>query len=320
MIRPRSLVVLLVAALACTATTADAATLFTTSYNGNGLVVTYDTTATNPTPTTFASLPQGLFDSLAFDSAGNLYVGDYAFDTVDKFSRTGVYLGAFASFAAGVEPFGLAFDKSGNLYVSILNNNNGTSLIEKFTAAGVGSVFASGGGLSDPDGLAFDKSGNLYVANSSASTIEKFLPGGGGSTFATTLSNPTGLAFDSAGSLYVATSFPGAIEEFSPSAVNLGIFGSTGSTTIPQGLAFDSSGNLYVGNLITPPTSANTIDMFPPSGGVGSLFVTTFNYPYGIAFAPSAVPEPSSLVLGCLALVSLSVYVCARRRLRRCAA
>jgi hypothetical protein len=39
-----------------------------------------------------------------------------------------------------------------------------------------------------------------------------------------------------------------------------------------------------------------------------------------IAVAPSAVPEPSSLMLGCLALVSLGIFACARHRFQRCAA
>jgi choice-of-anchor C domain-containing protein len=39
-----------------------------------------------------------------------------------------------------------------------------------------------------------------------------------------------------------------------------------------------------------------------------------------VSVDPSAVPEPSSLVLGCLAIVSLGLFVCTRHRLRRCAA
>jgi DNA-binding beta-propeller fold protein YncE len=56
-------------------------------------------------------------------------------------------------------PEGLAFDRAGNLYVA--NGGNGT--IEKFTPAGIRSVFASSG-LNAPHGLAFDREGNLYVA------------------------------------------------------------------------------------------------------------------------------------------------------------
>ena len=46
------------------------------------------------------------------------------------------------------------------LYVANFNGNT----IERFTANGVGSVFASSG-LSNPYGLAFDSAGNLFVSN-----------------------------------------------------------------------------------------------------------------------------------------------------------
>ena len=54
--------------------------------------------------------------------------------------------------------------------------NYGSNTIEKFTAGGVGSVFANAG-LSQPYGLAFDSAGNLYVANAGNNTIEKFTTG-----------------------------------------------------------------------------------------------------------------------------------------------
>lgn len=76
-------------------------------------------------------------------------------------------------------------------------------------------MFASSG-LYNPEGLAFDSAGNLYAANSITDTVEKFTPGGTGSTFAGSgLNFPVGLAFDSAGNLYVANSVGDNIEIFS---------------------------------------------------------------------------------------------------------
>ena len=46
------------------------------------------------------------------------------------------------------------------LYVANFNGNT----IERFTADGVGTVFASSG-LNNPYGLAFDSAGNLFVSN-----------------------------------------------------------------------------------------------------------------------------------------------------------
>jgi hypothetical protein len=48
----------------------------------------------------------------------------------------------------------------------ILYASDQTNKIEKFTAGGVGSLFANTGFSSQPEDLAFDSLANLYVANS----------------------------------------------------------------------------------------------------------------------------------------------------------
>jgi len=230
--------------------------LYVSSLDGN-TIVTLDTTATPPTPTTFASM--GL---------------DH--------------------------PYFLAFDGAGNLYAA----NSASNTIERFTPGGVGSVFASTG-LSYPTGLAFDSAGSLYVANSDGNTIERFTPGGAGSIFASIggPNHPQGLAFDSAGNLYVAIGNGGApptIEKFTQGGV-----GSTFATGLnePYGLAFDSAGNLYVANV----GGSDTIERFTP-GGAGSVFATGLDSPIGLAIQPSAVPEPSSLVLSLIGAVA-ALYI-----------
>jgi hypothetical protein len=74
-------------------------------------------------------------------------------------------------------PQGLAFDSAGNLYAANQGGNN----IDKFTPAGVGSVFNVSGNLADPKGVAFDSGGNLYSPNNFG--VEKFTPSGIGSSF-----------------------------------------------------------------------------------------------------------------------------------------
>jgi hypothetical protein len=180
------------------------------------------------------------------------------------------------------DPTGLACDSAGNLYVA----NAGNNTIEKFTLAGVGSVFA-GTGPSYPQGLAFDSAGNLYVAggyltNSYVYTIQKFTPDGVGSVFASTgLNNPTGLAFDSAGNLYAAndTEINCKIVKFTPAGVS-SVFANSGVDET-MGLAFDSAGNLYAANWNANPT----IEKFTP-GGVGSVFASypSADSPFGLAF------------------------------------
>ncbi len=73
-----------------------------------------------------SSRPNGL----AFDTAGNLYVALPDLNRIERFSPTGVNLGAFAT--TGLDnPGGLAFDIGGNLYVANRNNT-----IRRFTATG----------------------------------------------------------------------------------------------------------------------------------------------------------------------------------------
>jgi sugar lactone lactonase YvrE len=277
------------------------------SQASNNMIVTYDTAATPPTPTTFASTGLDYPVGLAFDSAGNLYASSFRNNTIEKFTPGGVG-SVFAS--TGLNgPYGLAVDAAGNLYVA--NTLNDT--IEKFTPGGVGSVFASSG-LNHPVGLAFDAAGNLYAANSHADTIEKFTPGGVGSVFASTgVNTPYGLAIDSAGNVYVANNpgtgaHPGpnnTIEKFTPGGVGSVFATFDAGQNGPSGLAFDSADNLYV-NI----NGLNLIEKFTPDG-VGSDFATNPNGLFlGLAIRPGAVPEPSSLVLmglGALGLIGTHV-------------
>jgi hypothetical protein len=135
--------------------------------------------------TTFAS---GLFNprSLAFDSAGNLFVGAQD-GTIFKFTPDGTP----STFATGSIAVGLAFDSAGNLFESEQN----TGLINKYTPAGIKTIFASG--LSNPSALAFDGAGNLFEADQNGGTIFIFGPNGTKSTFVTgAYATPGGLAFE----------------------------------------------------------------------------------------------------------------------------
>jgi sugar lactone lactonase YvrE len=170
----------------------------------------------------------------------------------------------------------IASSQADILYVS----NSGNNTIQKFTSAGVGSVFANTG-LASPSGLAFDVAGNLYVANAGANTIVRFT-NGVGAIFAngvgSTLLTPRGLAFDSTGLLLYAANQGGASIYKFDSAGNPTLFtsGISGNLSSPRSLAFDSAGNVFAASF-----GNDTIQKFS-SKGVRTVFGVP-TAPFGLA-------------------------------------
>ncbi|HWA28341.1 MAG TPA: immunoglobulin domain-containing protein, partial [Lacunisphaera sp.] len=141
----------------------------------------------------------------AFDATGNLYIAEYANNTLRKITPAGIVstlagtAGALGSAdgtggaARFARPTGVAVDGSGNVYVAEEYNHT----IRKVTAAGVVTTLAGSPGLSGsadgtgaaarfdhPGGLAVDGAGNVYVADQANFTLRKITPGGVVTTFA----------------------------------------------------------------------------------------------------------------------------------------
>jgi hypothetical protein len=208
--------------------------LFLTVPNNNSILKF----SPNGTKSTFAS---GVAGALAFDAAGNLFVGvSDATGTIFKWAPDGTR----STFAAGVgNPVSLTFDPAGNLYVFDLE----TGSIFKFAPDGSRSTFKEG---KKPPGqmfasssmnLACDRAGNLFAADDQSDTIFKFAPDGTRSTFATKV-KATDLAFDPQGNLCAANFWSSTIFKFAPngtrSALKTKLYG-------PEGLAVDATGNLF---------------------------------------------------------------------------
>ncbi len=226
---------------------------------------------------------------IAVDSTGNIYVADYADNTIRKVTQAGVvttlagspsHKGPVAESADGTgtsagffHPDGVAVDGQGNIYVA--DSGNGT--IRKITPAGVVTTLAGLVGITGtkdgtgttalfilPTGLAIDGSGNLYTSDTAAKTIRKITPAG----TVTTLAGSPNVAGNSDGT------------------------GSAATFSLPLFLAADASGNVYVAE-----NEYNTIRTTTPAGVVttlaGSTTVTgsingtgpaaAFQEPYGVA-------------------------------------
>ena len=70
---------------------------------------------------------------------------------------------------------------------------------------------------------------------------------------------------------------------------------------LPFGLAFDNGGNLFV----SEPLGHDILEITP--GGAPRVFAAGNYVPYGIAFEPQVVPEPSTVGLLGLGLGALLV-------------
>ncbi|HTA12548.1 MAG TPA: SMP-30/gluconolactonase/LRE family protein, partial [Solirubrobacteraceae bacterium] len=187
-------------------------------------------------------------DGIAVDSAGNVWVVDYANNRVEKFSAKGVFDEAIgfgvangkeeyetctSSCRAGTpgtgkgqfyKPQGIAF-YNGELYVTDSHNNR----VEEFNEAGsylgeFGTAGTGNGQLETPTGITGSSAtGGLYVVDEGNDRVEAFSAAGEyKDQFAEKgagngqLKGPEGIALNSSGDVYVADSANGRIEQWVP--------------------------------------------------------------------------------------------------------
>lgn len=246
----------------------------------NGTIYKY--TPAGGTPTTFANGMSGLMSHIAFNRAGDLFVGDA--DGILKLS------GIKTRFATGVKVNGIRCDAAGNVFVS----DGPSRSIIKITPAGVKSTFAAGVDTLD---LVFDTNGDLLAVDYGADPanpngpgidgqgkIYRFAPDGTKTVSKAPCNRPTCMAFDGKGNTYYGSS-DGVI--YQGNFVYDPDFSFGGGPTIYagglgniQGMACDAAGNLFV-------STPSGIFKFNYKGGPSSKStfsqVGTFA---GIAFEP----------------------------------
>jgi Chitobiase/beta-hexosaminidase C-terminal domain/IPT/TIG domain/Family of unknown function (DUF6067) len=195
------------------------------------------------TPEAATSALLNAVNSLATDSAGNLYIADFYNNQVEKVTPAGqivVVAGGgstqpsstpVAAISAQLSgPTGMVVDDAGNLYISDQN----ISVIDKVNASGQITAIAGGGvnspsttpqaattvALNNPAALAVDGAGNLYIADYSNDLVEQVnlagqlvVVAGGGVNAPTSTGQPStsaglgliqGIEVDGAGNLYIA--------------------------------------------------------------------------------------------------------------------
>jgi sugar lactone lactonase YvrE len=246
-----------------------------TTFAGNGTAASVDGTGTGAS----INFPSGL----AFDTIGNLYVGERQGYKIRKITPNGVVTTlAGSGTKASVNGTGTAasfdfiekitIDKSTNdLYVCEGNSRK----IRKVTSLGVVTTFAGSGAYAnsegtgtaasfiDPLGITIDANKNLYVTSgelifkitpSAVVTRYAGTPGTYGSADGTTTSATfnygSGITIDASGNFYLGDLGGGKIRKISTSGIVSTISG-IGSAGNPRGLVLDASGNnLYVADYL----------------------------------------------------------------------
>ena len=291
---------------------------------GNNTIVSYDTTGNNGSTiassvATFASTNLNSPQGLAFDSLGNLFVGNYGNNTISKFGRTGAYLGNINNntyYSDGT--VGMAIDSHGNLFAS----NSSDNTIRKFSNSGLQIGEISALNLSGPLGITLDSADNLYVAmgnpyhkpSGGVTRILKFDEFGNQVDFGSRFGSDIGtlgdkaLAFNS-GYLF-ATCSNSAVYRYGPFG---GYGGTVGFVWNPQGLAFDSSNNMYIASAGDNVRASTFCISKLDSNGI---FITSWLVPAIPRFiAFQLVPEPSTYALAAIA-TGVIAYLARRRKPR----
>jgi serine/threonine protein kinase/sugar lactone lactonase YvrE len=164
---------------------------------------------------------------IAVDNAGNVYVAEFASDTIRKISPEGSvnllggspgnpgWQDAKGDNAYFRNPWSVAVDKWGNVYVADKDN----FVIRQITPDGRVTTIAGRPGVpgfadgnraaarfSDPHGIAVDDAGNVYVTDTANQAVRKISTSGNVTSIALGLSDPESIAVDAVGAVYVTDS------------------------------------------------------------------------------------------------------------------
>jgi sugar lactone lactonase YvrE len=208
-------------------------------------------------------------NGVAVDSAGDVYITDYADGTLAKWTAADNTLTTLASGLSG--PEGEALDGAGNIYIA----DFGDSTIREWVVATSNMTTLVSSGLNGPESVALDALGNVYIADTFDNAIKEWTASSGTlTTLASTgLNQPNGVAVDVAGNVYIGDYNNSAIEEWIAAdniLTNL-VTGLNGT----DGVAVDGAGNVYVANY-----SGSSIEKWAAaSGAVSTLVSSGLNQP-----------------------------------------
>lgn len=273
-------------------------------------IVTYDvssgsSTAIKNSETILVNSHLSNVHGLAISNRGVIYAANNNTNRIARFDMNGNYLNEIGDSSSLDAPVGLTFDAAGNLYAT----NSLSNYVSKFDSNDQFLSNFGTGYINKGHGIAVGQNGHLFVA----SINNPVVPGNdsyfsifdSNGTFIkniTTSYNSIGVAISPNGNVLVSNygdyssnpTIPSSIQIFDESGNYISSI--TNRLNGATGFTIDSQGYIYVVN-----EPEWTINKYDPLGNY--LFSwTTLGQPRFLTFAPTVVPEPSSLVTGIVAL------------------
>jgi streptogramin lyase len=188
--------------------------------------------------------------SLAIDSAGDVWVANYNGGTVSKFSPTGTPASSTGYPGTGLdESSGIAIDASGNVWVTNYQSPHASShhgSVSEFSPAGLEltGYGYTGGSIYDPLAVATDSSGAIWVADYGGDSAS--LLSGSGSTISGSSAGASALALPYAVAVDTNRNAWFAVNTGATRITPAGAVTNFSCCKDPDGIAVDSSGDVWI--------------------------------------------------------------------------
>ncbi len=214
-------------------------------------------------------------DTLAVDSAGNVYITDSGNNRVLKLA-TGESAPTVLPFTGLNEPDGVAVDAAGNVYVA----DNGNNRVLRLGTGGGAQTELPFTDLKNPGSVAVDAAGNVYVVDFGHNRVLKLAPSPDAEAQPVYhgLNLPLCVAADAVGNLYLTDNGTNQVLKLAAGSSTITPMPFTGLSS-PHDVAVDAGGNVYAADF----GNNRVLKLAAGSGTQTVLPFSGLSYPQGVA-------------------------------------
>jgi streptogramin lyase len=260
-------------------------------------------------------------EGIAVDALGNVWVPNYASDSVSELSPLGVPISGSSGFkytGSGISgilasPTSVAVDIYYNAWIASLSSTTMTEISRNGNLATTPPPNYTGAGLSDPYGVSIDPSSNVWVTNNGGNSLSEFESNGVELSGSTGFQNgdvatPVGIATDTSGNIWYANYSTGSpsIGEATPNELaGSPTFSEYSSSQIvsPYSVAIDASGNLWATDQDSNNGNGSLVELSTTGMTKGNVLSPN---PYG--FTGGGIDDPYGLAIDGLGNVWTANY------------